>query len=605
MNFVNFFNDIKEALFINMVATNVDIFMVLFGLNLIVFGLIGWYVKSKTIIASAWRKFSIALILQGITCFLICSCMYHTQKTCAAEFLIYGFVIVSLFFIFLAAKQGLCIYQNKKFNPYKYLPVLLIFMFLGFYAPAATIAKNALAGFCFVYFIYALSGVVKMNAKLKTEQKFIGIWLSLDIFLFYILMFYYPMFSKYHMNDYVTITLQARYFILWITTFAIGAYYWVMYINTIKVSPEEKNENNIVDYITIVAALLTQIFSLYIIDNITDTNDSIVKKNVIKQAQVLTYSLEGTNWNTIENEKPEIKEKVYEQFHNYFDRIEELSPEFMNPRIYVVQNGEVKSEVYIHSDSYQEMISTEDREKFLNQVYTTKETFAAWPYLYKNKMRFAVLVPIIPESTNQVNAVLALNISTDYWLSYIVYKRALYASISVLICMMLCIAAIIGQRLKEYAIIVASNEKRLNEAQSVARIGSFEYSIVNDTLLCSDEIYNIHETTKTQKNLEEYFNTIIMNQGLDSAISTKINEEVENRIEQEVEYRIVTPKGHVKDLSFKIMPRYNSIGEIVSLVGTIQDITARKEIEDTLTQAKNTAEEANAAKSQFLANMSH
>ena len=49
----------------------------------------------------------------------------------------------------------------------------------------------------------------------------------------------------------------------------------------------------------------------------------------------------------------------------------------------------------------------------------------------------------------------------------------------------------------------------------------------------------------------------------------------------------------------------NNQGEVTGLVGTILDITERNRIEQTLREAKRTAEAASQAKSDFLANMSH
>src|SRR5204863_1799208 len=49
----------------------------------------------------------------------------------------------------------------------------------------------------------------------------------------------------------------------------------------------------------------------------------------------------------------------------------------------------------------------------------------------------------------------------------------------------------------------------------------------------------------------------------------------------------------------------NQAGELVGHVGTIEDITLRKEAEAELRRAKEGAEAATQAKSAFLANMSH
>lgn len=66
-----------------------------------------------------------------------------------------------------------------------------------------------------------------------------------------------------------------------------------------------------------------------------------------------------------------------------------------------------------------------------------------------------------------------------------------------------------------------------------------------------------------------------------------------------------TPEGNTIWLQTSKMPLSNSSGEIIGVLGMYEDITARKEVEIELNEARIDAQRANKAKSEFLANMSH
>ena len=81
-------------------------------------------------------------------------------------------------------------------------------------------------------------------------------------------------------------------------------------------------------------------------------------------------------------------------------------------------------------------------------------------------------------------------------------------------------------------------------------------------------------------------------------------EEVVNRRPQQLEARVVHREGHVIDLSITAMPVV--VGdEVVGVHGIAEDITERNELRRELERTQRVAEEASAAKSLFLANISH
>ena len=67
---------------------------------------------------------------------------------------------------------------------------------------------------------------------------------------------------------------------------------------------------------------------------------------------------------------------------------------------------------------------------------------------------------------------------------------------------------------------------------------------------------------------------------------------------------LITNDGDYRWINYSLSPIYDQ-GKIENVVGTIDDITEHKKAEANLIKAKESAEEANMAKSAFLANMSH
>ncbi len=76
----------------------------------------------------------------------------------------------------------------------------------------------------------------------------------------------------------------------------------------------------------------------------------------------------------------------------------------------------------------------------------------------------------------------------------------------------------------------------------------------------------------------------------------------------EVEYRAVVPEGAVRWVTSRGCVFFRGEGEdrhATRFIGTVMDVTGRKQAEEELRQAKEEAEAANRAKDQFLATLSH
>ncbi len=185
------------------------------------------------------------------------------------------------------------------------------------------------------------------------------------------------------------------------------------------------------------------------------------------------------------------------------------------------------------------------------------------------------------------------------------------------------------RHLKKTEEVLKRKEQQLNEAQAIANVGSWEWSVEDDHVTWSDELFKIFEVDKAtfDPSLKAYFErqNPLMREKIEKILSnsghTGEDFSFENKIESSRGQRFVLSRGRVIK---------NAEGRATKMYGTCQDITDRKAIESLLTESRNEleqrvnertlqleqslqrekaakvlAENANQAKMQFLANMSH
>jgi PAS domain S-box-containing protein len=153
--------------------------------------------------------------------------------------------------------------------------------------------------------------------------------------------------------------------------------------------------------------------------------------------------------------------------------------------------------------------------------------------------------------------------------------------------------------------IIRRNEAMLAESQQLTHSGSWEADLLTGHNYWSDEAFRIFglNPDSTGPNTE-LFSKMIHPDDMLLYIS-HIKDAINNRNPASFDLRIVLPDGKIKFIHAIGKPFMDQNGRVVKLYGAIMDIDAQKENEQELIKAKEEAEMAAVAKSQFLSTMSH
>ena len=149
------------------------------------------------------------------------------------------------------------------------------------------------------------------------------------------------------------------------------------------------------------------------------------------------------------------------------------------------------------------------------------------------------------------------------------------------------------------------SEERLERSQKFANIGTWDWNIETGGLFWSDQIWPLFGYTKevTETTYDNFMSAIHPEDR--ELVSSAVSNCVDIGSSYNIEHRVVWPDGSVHWLHESGDVVRNKHNKPLHMLGVVQDITTRKVAEQALIVAREEAETANQAKSQFLSSMSH
>lgn len=147
------------------------------------------------------------------------------------------------------------------------------------------------------------------------------------------------------------------------------------------------------------------------------------------------------------------------------------------------------------------------------------------------------------------------------------------------------------------------NERLLSQTQKIAQVGGWEINLETDEVIWTEQTYQIHELPIGKLPPLADLIGFYTPQSL-PLIHRALQAAIKNGEPFDIEVEIITVHGNRLWVRVIGQPYYHN-GKIVRVSGSCQNISDRKQTDELLRQAKETADTANRVKTDFLANMSH
>lgn len=134
---------------------------------------------------------------------------------------------------------------------------------------------------------------------------------------------------------------------------------------------------------------------------------------------------------------------------------------------------------------------------------------------------------------------------------------------------------------------ILKSERLLNDAQKIAKLGSWEIDLSNNNMIWSKELYSIYEIeTKPTQNLYQEFLNIFSKED-SSFFLKKVYQTISDKKEFEVIQKVTLSSKSCKWLHAIVKPLIDTEGNVYALQGNTQDISDKKRIEQEIIDIEN------------------
>ncbi len=145
---------------------------------------------------------------------------------------------------------------------------------------------------------------------------------------------------------------------------------------------------------------------------------------------------------------------------------------------------------------------------------------------------------------------------------------------------------------KEVEEELRQSEARLQISQEAGRIGTWEFNIIKNELICSDMIFSFYDLENVEKVVDfELWKSFVHPDDLDF-VENELAKNLQGQDTIDVEHRIISNKKRLKWISMKGRVIRQADGKVERMVGVSIDITERKTAEKNLRQSEEQLRQA-------------